>query len=88
MIRSAEEFVQLRLSSDEAFYRRAASDSAAESVWREVIEKWPDMRMWVVMNKTVPAHLLEELASDENVLALRSRADTTYTATNARAPGA
>lgn len=66
VIRSAEEFIQLRCSSDAELYRRAAFDSASEEVWREVIDTRPDLRLWVVLNKTVPAHLLDELASDED----------------------
>ena len=63
-IESAEEFVRLRTSDDPAEYNRAAQDEASESTWREVIERFPDMRFWVVQNKTVPLSVLEILRHD------------------------
>jgi hypothetical protein len=64
MITSAEEFVRLRTSEDPTEYRRAASDEAPEAVWVEVVERHPDMRSWVALNKTVPMSILERLADD------------------------
>jgi FMN phosphatase YigB (HAD superfamily) len=64
MIRSAEEFVALRESDDPDEYRRAATDAAPEPVWWDVVERYPDMKRWVVHNKTVPDSLLRALAAD------------------------
>lgn len=64
MISSAEEFVALRTSEDRELYTRAAHDFASEEVWLEVIDKYPDMKKWVVHNKTVPVSILERLVTD------------------------
>jgi hypothetical protein len=66
MIQSAKEFVELRKSQDREMYTRATQDSAPEEVWLEVIASYPDMKPWVVHNKTVPNRLLELLASDSD----------------------
>jgi hypothetical protein len=67
MIESADQFVLLRTSEDPELYQKAANDSATEETWREVIERYPDMRIWVARNKTVPSSILETLSHDENV---------------------
>lgn len=64
MIRSAEEFVALRTSSERPEYHRAAHEDAPEAVWRDVIARFPEMRIWVAQNKTVPLAILEVLADD------------------------
>ncbi len=66
MIRDAKEFVFLRTSDDPLLYQRATQEEAPIEVWREVIERYPDMKQWVVHNKTVPTILLDELAEDED----------------------
>lgn len=66
MIESAEEFIRLRTSDDEAEYQRAASADAPDHVWAELIENHPEMRFWVAQNKTVPVSVLAELASDSD----------------------
>jgi hypothetical protein len=66
MIESAEQFVSLRTSEDPDLYQKAASDSATEETWREVIGKYPDMKVWVARNKTVPSNILEILSRDED----------------------
>ncbi|WP_338523666.1 hypothetical protein NUH87_28740 [Pseudomonas batumici] len=63
MITSAEEFVALRGSDIKSEYDRAAMEEAPISVWREVIERYPDYRKWVAHNKTVPLEILEELCA-------------------------
>jgi hypothetical protein len=63
-IHSADEFVRLRYSDDPADYQRAAGEEAAIGVWREVIDRYPDARMWVAQNKTVPLEILADLVSD------------------------
>jgi hypothetical protein len=66
MIQSAEEFVQLRTSEIPEEYRRAAHDQAPESVWIDVIRKYPTKREWVAHNKTAPLTVLRILAEDES----------------------
>jgi hypothetical protein len=63
-IESADEFVRLRFSDDPAEYNRAAHEDAPAAVWDELIESRPEMRKWVVHNKTVPLELLRRLAAD------------------------
>ena len=64
MINSAEEFVQLRTSSQQEDYLKAANDEASAAVWVDIIQNYPDMRIWVARNKTVPMEVLEMLALD------------------------
>jgi hypothetical protein len=66
MIKTAQEFVELRNSNNPELYRKASADSAKEEVWIEVIEQYPDMRQWVAHNKTVPLSILSILANDTN----------------------
>jgi hypothetical protein len=66
MIESADQFVLLRTSEDIELYQKAANDSATEETWSEVIEKYPDMKVWVARNKTIPMSILETLSRDEN----------------------
>lgn len=58
MIHSAEEFVALRNSSLKDEYDRAATDEAPVSVWKDVIDRFPEYRKWVAHNKTVPLEIL------------------------------
>jgi len=67
MIRSAEEFAQLRLSENPEEYGRAATDSASIEVWRDTAAKYPHLRFWIAQNKTVPSEMLVELAQDPDV---------------------
>jgi hypothetical protein len=67
VIESAEEFLRLRTSDDPDQYRQAAHDQASEGTWRDVIDRFPDMRVWVAQNKTVPLPILEELRNDPDV---------------------
>ncbi len=64
MISSAEEFGQLRMSDCEDEQRRARHESAEEAVWRSVIADYPELKVWVVRNKTVPIEILRLLATD------------------------
>jgi hypothetical protein len=66
MICSADEFIQLRASTDPEEYLRAATEEAPIEVWHELIELHPDMRSWVAHNKTVPPEILAILAGDTN----------------------
>lgn len=60
MIATAEEFVQLRNANDP----RADQDEAPEAVWMNVLRAYPDMKEWVVRNKSVPMSVLRLLAKD------------------------
>lgn len=66
MIESADHFFALRTSEDPELYQIAANDSATEETWQEVIERYPDMRVWVARNKTVPLRILEVLSFDKD----------------------
>jgi hypothetical protein len=65
MIRDATEFVRLRLSADPAEQFRATREAAADDqVWHDVIAHHPDIKIWVVCNKTVSLKILRMLATD------------------------
>jgi hypothetical protein len=64
MIRSAEESIEMRTSSNPSEHKRAAHDEAPVEVWRDIVERHPYMRSWVAHNKTVPAEILALLARD------------------------
>lgn len=64
-IRSASEWIALRLSDDLDAQRRSAREDASLEVWLSVIET-PSMRFWVAQNKTVPMQVLRLLAEDED----------------------
>lgn len=68
MIKSADEFYRLRMSTDIDECSRAAEETACDEVWLEVIERYPTMKIWVVNNKTVPVTILEILAKDSDVV--------------------
>jgi hypothetical protein len=65
MIYSAEEFVALRDSSIKEEYDRAATDDAPVSVWKDIIDRFPEYRKWVAYNKTVPLEILTLLCKFE-----------------------
>ena len=66
MITSANEFIRLRTSELKQEYDRAASDEAPLDVWWELVRKHPDMKVWVVHNKTVPLAILDALSTDDD----------------------
>jgi hypothetical protein len=66
MMHSAEEFVRLRQSDCQSDYLKAASDSAPVDVWLDVVRRFPEMKVWVVRNKTVPSEILLLLAGDHD----------------------
>ena len=68
MIHSADEFVRLRFSDNPDDYRRAANEEATIEVWNDVINRYPDARVWVARNKTVPLQILAILVSDTDPL--------------------
>ena len=66
MISSAEEFIKLRTSDIKEEQDRASLDSADNTTWLDIFHNYPDFRVWVVHNKTIPVEILEQLAEDEN----------------------
>lgn len=64
MIQSADEFYRLRTSHDPRQYARAAREEAPLQVWLDVIDRYPEMRCWVVRNERVPVEVLEKLSAD------------------------
>ena len=68
MILSAEEFVRLRESEDPSEYIRSGVDTAELSVWLDIIYKYPEMRVWVARNRTVPPEIIRLLAKDNDPL--------------------
>lgn len=69
IINSAAEFVALRTSELPEEQWKAAHEPASDETWLEVINTYPDMRRWVVRNKTIPLSILEILSvsDDRNV---------------------
>ena len=66
MIKSAEEFVLLRSSEAPEEYIRAVQEEASDTVWMDVISKFPEMKEWVAHNRTVPLNILNILSQDMN----------------------
>jgi len=66
MIESAEEFKRLRESDIPEEYNRAAYEEAETEVWKDVLEKHPEMSFWVAQNKTVPIEILKVLATNQD----------------------
>ncbi|MEV6823395.1 hypothetical protein [Amycolatopsis sp. NPDC051102] len=67
MITSAEEFIELRYSENASDYRRAATEAAPMGVWMDVLERYPEARVWVARNKAVPIEIIGILAGDSSV---------------------
>ena len=66
MIESAEEFTRLRESEIPEEYVRSAEDELPLEIGMELVKNFPEMKQWVVINKTVPIEILELLADDED----------------------
>lgn len=66
VIKSAEEFIELRLSEEREDYWRAAHEALDDHVWYDLIEHYPDMRKWVAYHKAVPLEVLSILVHDED----------------------
>ena len=75
MIESVEEFYRLRNSEDPEEYKRAANEEAPIEIWYEVLERFPDLKVWVIHNKTVPEELLRLLSTDSDSSVRRRVAD-------------
>jgi hypothetical protein len=64
MIISPEEFIKLRTSHLKKDQDRASHDRADNSVWIDTIKQFPEFKIWVIHNKTIPIDILEILAAD------------------------
>ncbi|MDD5369484.1 MAG: hypothetical protein PHQ40_10380, partial [Anaerolineaceae bacterium] len=64
MIKSSEEFAQLRTSSNPSDHHRASQEPASDAVWFEIIKNYPEMRAWVAQNKTISSEVLDMLSQD------------------------
>jgi hypothetical protein len=64
MIKSPEEFVQLRTSSNPSDHHRASKEPATDAVWLEIIKNYSEMRPWVAQNKTISSEVLNVLSQD------------------------
>lgn len=67
MIVSAEEFIKLRTSDKKEEQDRASRDHADNRVWLDIIKNYPEYKVWIVHNKTIPVDILESLAKDEEI---------------------
>lgn len=75
MIDSAEEFVRLRTSDSREDYLRASKEGAPVEVWLKIISDYPEMKEWVVHNKTVSIEILHLLTKDHDPLVRAAIAD-------------
>jgi hypothetical protein len=66
MISSSEEFLELRNSDNPAEYNRAGTESAPTSVWWNLIQEHPQMRVWVARNRTIPKEIIYHLSEDDD----------------------
>jgi hypothetical protein len=64
LITSAEEFVACRKSADIRQQVRTRSEDAPETVWLEILARYPDMRVEVASNLTVSEAVVRRLAND------------------------
>lgn len=68
MIYSAKEFVRLRTSDIPDEYNRTGIEDAPISVWLNIIKKYPEMRVWVARNRTIPKKIVDLLSRDPDPL--------------------
>ncbi len=75
MIRTAEEFKQLRESEIPEEFNRAAREEASIVVWKDILKKYPELAFWVAQNKSIQIEILIELAKspDSNVRCMVAR---------------
>jgi hypothetical protein len=64
MIKTVDEFITLRQSENMDEQYRASHDNADLNVWLEVIKNYPDLKTWVIHNKTIQIEILEILCAD------------------------
>jgi hypothetical protein len=57
----------LRLSEDFAEQARATREAVSdEAIWHRVMAEYPELKVWVARNKTVPLSILRILATDDD----------------------
>lgn len=66
-ITTAEEFVSFLEDDDIEVQQSARLCTATLDVWRDIILGYPDFKFWVILNKTVPLEILDELSRDPDV---------------------
>ena len=66
MITTAKEFIRLRESDDLTEQFRASHEEADLKIWLEIIEMYPEFKIWVIHNKTIQIEILELLSKDLN----------------------
>ncbi len=66
MIQSPDEFAALINENSGESRFRARSDTASVKVWSDVIEQFPELKIDVIWNKTVPIEILDRLSLDSN----------------------
>lgn len=65
---SPEEFIELRNSNLPVEYSRTEMEGAPITVWYELIEKYPEMKVWVARNRTTPREIIDCLSKDSDPL--------------------
>ena len=68
MLTTSEEFVALVDQGDAVSQERLRSETATESVWMEIINKYPDYKPAVSLKKNLPDGILKLLATDSDPL--------------------
>jgi hypothetical protein len=68
MIVKPEEFLGFVDRDDEQSKQRLRSEPATESVWEEIIVKYPHLKRAVTLNKNLPEGILRLLAKDPDPL--------------------
>jgi hypothetical protein len=66
MIKNSAEFISLRSSEIPDEYNRAATEEAPLDVWMDIIENYPDMKVWVARNRSIPKEIIDVLSRDIN----------------------
>ncbi|WP_339533269.1 HEAT repeat domain-containing protein [Pseudomonas mucidolens] len=66
MIESAEEFIRLIDSSIEMDRRRAITDEASESVWMDIVSRYPDYEIFILQNETISKTTISILSRSQN----------------------
>ena len=64
MIKTAEEFIRFRQSESTEEQLKASQEPAAIETWLDIIDRYPNFKIWVVHNKTIQIEILEILSND------------------------
>lgn len=64
MIKSAKEFINLRMSEVQSHYSRTVYEEAPDEIWIQLIDQHPEMREWVAYNETIKEPIMRRLAND------------------------